>query len=389
MKNRILPLALFLIFSGSLMAQTAQQDLLRLYSTSETDEGRLAILKRMQGEKMSLEEEFSLSALQDLLVRQVDRGTPESLTVKNQIALILLGGLGEKPSLAAAPSLWTLYEEAQDPVLRGKALVAYLATGAENALGKVIRVLFRLNQSEVKTRSEETLAWYAVSALEKSRSAEAFEPLFSAARSWYSSQSQVKEKAAEALGKLEGDYTEGLANIIIWSLDFKLKKEAAEYLAAGDFTPEQKVRGAKTALEQGLKWQPGNEEDILNLYRLRAAALGILKKEKNRDEEAAALVSRAFTAARDREEQLLCLQTLGVNGSNKAVETLGNLLQNLNARNTTSGLKDGEIVLVRQTIAALGATKNPAARTSLMEVEFSNYPPVILREAQAALGSLP
>lgn len=389
MKNRILPLALFLVLGGFLGAQSAGQDLINLYATTETDGGRLAILRRLQSEGIPLPPDFCVTALSDLLVSQIDRGTPESLTVKNQIASALLGGLGEKPPLAAAASLWTLYEEAQDPVLRGKALVSYLATGAENSLAKVLRVLIRLNRSEVKTRSEETLAWYAVQALEQNRSAEAFEPLFASARSWYSSQSQVKEKAAAALEKLEGDYSEGLINLIVWSLDFQLKKEAAEYLAAGNFPQEQKVKGAKTALEQGLKWQPGNDLDILNLYRLRTAALKSLKNEKNRDEDAAVLISRAFAVARDSEEQMLCLQALGVNGSNPAVGTLSEILRRFNDRNKTSGLKDQETVLARQTIASLGATKNPAARSVLMEVEFSGYPPVILREAQAALGALP
>ncbi|OHD10732.1 MAG: hypothetical protein A2Z96_07150 [Spirochaetes bacterium GWB1_48_6] len=383
-------LSLIFAFLGIVLNLGAQSSpLIEIYTAAGTEDERLGIMRRILENGEVVPQDFYVTALNELLARQVDRGTPQELEKKYQLAKLIIQGFGDNPPLISSVPLWTFYEEVKDPVLRGIALGAFSKIESTDRISKLIRILIRLNQSATKTRNEEILAYSAIQALAGTGSPEGFETLFAASKSWYSPFSKVKELAASSLEQLEGDVSEGLINIIVWSLDFEAKTLALESLTQGNHSQEKKIQGAKVALEQGLKWQPGNDKEIYLLARLRLLALDTLKAQGDRDPEVVPLIQRSYLKAFDTSEQLRSLEVLGINGTNESVQVLTEILRRLNDKNKTAGLPEQEQSQVRQIITSLGMTKNPNARTGLMEIEFSLYTPAIVRESKKALETLP
>lgn len=390
-KLSLVLLVLLLVPAFALTAQTADKTLEvlgKIYFEAVTEDDRLNVLRKIVTTKAAGLGAFCQQALTELEARRIETGTPQDLATRKALGLLLIPNLAQPADAKTQTLLRSLFSSLKDAQLRGAAALAMARSGDAAALPVLLQALGNLNQSELKTREEENLAWHVVSALALLKSPEAFETVFATANSWYSPRSQVKTAANAALPKLTADLGASYIGLISGSREFTQRIQALAALEAGTFAADVKLSGALAGLKASLA-QTEPDADIKRLTaNFRKKCLTLASGLKAKNPETATVVASLLLQQPDREEARLAARLLGNDASDAATDSLAAQLREINARQKMSANSSDDLAQARELIAALGRTKNPRGKTALAEVEFCDYTPGMIREANLALSAL-
>jgi len=241
-----------------------------------------------------------------------------------------------------------------------------------------------------RTRDAEIVAYACVLALERFKDTRGYRSVFDAADGWYSARGGVREKAKAALKSMVADPTELLTAILVGDSTFGQKYSALVAVDDSSADTANKIAAAVEALRQGLNRNPNNVTESRELSKLRVFALNMLLAYGSKNAESLPLLEQIIKRDdSDINERLSAIQALGAAGGEEAAKVLASYLQSENQR-MARGIqpKDPSYREVRAVIQALAATGSGAGRPVLAEVEFSNWPNAIIREATAALEKM-
>ncbi|TFG63615.1 MAG: hypothetical protein E4H36_05170 [Spirochaetales bacterium] len=337
--------------------------------------------------------------LQPMLIASLDElnlitraaNTTEQRTL-DEMKKIIVRELGNLKAAEAARSVWDVVKNTTDPFVRGEAITAIGMMRASDYIQELSLLLRNINMLPAadRIRDAEVTAYACVLALERFRDERGYRPVFDAADGWYSARSGVREKARGALLSMVSDPTDLLTAIVIGDSTFSQKAFALAVMEGSSAVPERKVQVAAAALRQGLVHNPNNVTESRELAKLRSQAVAMFISHGAKVPESVPMLEQVIKRDdADINERLSAVQALGVNGSEAAAEVLAAFLTEQN-RLMSAGAqpKDPSYREVRATIQALGLNGSVLGRPVLMEVEFSNWPNTIIREAKAALEQL-
>jgi hypothetical protein len=206
---------LFLIIAAPLFAQNEVSAVWsRLYSRASTLNQKKQIL-------INIVEQHSrdmIPVLQKALIERIDDlRNPKSTTEREQameLAKMVVKELGRLKASDTSRYVWEVVQSAEDPFLKGEAILALGKMGAREYAQELAMMLrnSNFNYDQLKNqRKNEIIAYSLVLALERMKHPAGYKPLFFASTGWYSGESMVKEKAKEALTVVVEDPTDQLS----------------------------------------------------------------------------------------------------------------------------------------------------------------------------------
>jgi len=386
-------IAIFFSLSSFAFSEEVSSVWERLYEAAESDGQRLALMQNLL--KQDNREMIPLlqRSLGDLNRRNIEGGSFNEIRQKRELASLLVEKLGELQARGASDAIYQVVEQGKDPHLRGRAIAALGRLRATEYSEQLLLMLEAANIVPDSGKEEkEVLAYYLVQALEQMRMEAAYPAVFFAYTGWYSNSSGVKEGAKSALERMLEDPTEALERIISTAQEVP-QKTAALALAAGLNVSGANIgKVAIKALEVGHSLQGRNKSEEQNLANLRKLAIETLIRTNHKDDNSVRWLAMSAPSQssleRDREEVLGAINALGTNQSPPAVETLSLMLSEYNERQRNGINTNWDLEKTRAIIASLGRTGSQRAAEALMQVEFSGFSPMIVREARRALDQL-
>ncbi|OHD13367.1 MAG: hypothetical protein A2Z96_02425 [Spirochaetes bacterium GWB1_48_6] len=385
-------LPLLIIFTVSIISADEKNAVWeRIYKNSFSDEQRFAVMLNI----LELKDRAFIPMLQESLgqlsVRNIEMGTSDEIRQKTSLAKLIVKELGNLRALEAAEEIFRVYSETKDPFLKGEAALALGKIRAVEYLPFLVRQLEALNlePNRADPRSGEIVAYSLVQSLEIMRSPLGYEPVFLASLGWYSPRSQVKEIAKGAIKVMVDDPSEALTKILTTNPDLKIKIKAVEALGESKAPLESKAVLARKTLEMGMQIKAKNKLEEVDLLNIRTLAMKLLIQSGDRSPETVPLLKGIINLGMDENEVITALSLLGVNASDTATTYLSDLLASFNEKQRNGTNKEKENRIIRQIISSLGVTKNPIAKPALLEMQYSNYTPATVREANGALKEIP
>jgi hypothetical protein len=389
---------MFLLFGGvaALTADETSAVWTRLYQRAESlEQKRQIMMNIVEQDNRDLEPVLREALAEQLSALRNTRDTTEKER-QRELMKMIVKELGDLKARSATELTWEVVQAAEDPLLRGEAVIALGRMNASEYGGQMATMLRNLNfnYGDIQNqRANEILAYSLVLALKQMRIAEGFEPLFFASQGWYSGRSGVKQAAKEALTVVVDDPTEQLLSIVRNNTDYTLKLAAVEAEESSSAPPAGKARVAAAALDEGLTINPENVRERQQLKDLRMEALRVLRgKPFPEDLELLENMSSMITDyQRDRlyetDEMLTLLETMGSYQREGAAQALNDfLIYQTERRNdgVTMSLR-----IAKQTIQSLAATGREIAQEGLTLVTVSTeWEGSVKREAEAALERL-
>jgi len=328
-------------------------------------------------------------------LRNTTNLTEKSLQI--DLMKMIVMELGRLKANDAGEVLYETAQTAEDPILKGEALIALGKVGARQYAPELALMLRNLNMNVDATRDQrknEILAFALVTALERFREESGYESVFFASRGWYSPLSGVKERAAKALQVMVDDPTEQLLGILQKDEDFENKLAALQAEENSSASDSSKAEVAAIGLTEGLKYSPRDLTEARQLKTLRLYSLGMLKKyPMPRETDITSYMDRMILLYRadrvfDEDEMITLLETMGsFEGEEGIAQSLAAFLGYYNERREVSPPESYRIV--RALIQALGTVGHTAGLEELTIVTFSNYwEGSIQREAKAAIEKI-
>ena len=310
--------------------------------------------------------------------------------VYNELVKLVVKELGDLRDGNASQLIYDVVRNADDPYLAGTAIVSLGKVGDVTFADDIALILRNINLNYETTEQDkdaEVVAYACVLALKRLKEPVGYSPLFFASIGWYSSQSEVKEAAEEAMNEILPDPTDILVDLVKLEADYAVKYEAL--LAEGrSLAPPERISAVATeALNQGLIHEPKNTAETSMMSRLRLKAMEFLINVQSTNTEPIKLLDEMLYLNLDINEKLTVITALGANGSDDAVETLVRFLNHLNVRQS-EGVVAADYRVVRAVIKTLGESGNSSATEELTAVKISGWTPAIAREADAALENL-
>lgn len=306
-----------------------------------------------------------------------------------ELTRLVVREMGELKASDGAQQIFEVIKSTEDPRLKSEAILALGKVGDPSYADDVATFLqnINLNIGVDNNQEAEVLALSCVLSLERFREPIGFTPLFFATIGWYSGISGVKQQASRVLQSLLDDPSEILRDLVILEESFGIKLAALEAEDRSTAPPDGKSLVALAALEQGLLSEPRNINETTTLAQLRLKALEVLIENESHDEDAPELFEELLQRRIDINETLTVLSALSVNRVDEAIRVLTRYLEQQNQRQS-SGVVPDDYRIVRATIQALGNAENPLATEELTMVRHSDWPPAVVREANAALEKL-
>ena len=310
--------------------------------------------------------------------------------VYNELVKLVVKELGDLRDGNASHLIYDVVRNAADPYLAGTAIVSLGKVGDVTFADDIAIILRNINLNYETTEQDidaEVVAYACVLALKRLKEPVGYSPLFFASIGWYSSQSEVKEAAEEAMNEILPDPTDILIDLVKLEADYAVKFEAL--LAEGrSFTPPERISVVATeALNQGLIHEPKNVAETSMMSRLRLKAMEFLINAQSTNAEPVKLLDEMLYLNLDINEKLTVITALGANGSEDAATALVKFLNHLNVRQS-EGIVAEDYRVVRAVIKTLGESGNSSATEELTAVKISGWTPAIEREAAAALENL-
>jgi hypothetical protein len=381
---------------GLLAADEVSAMWTRLYQRADSLEQKRQIMMSI----VEQENRDLVPVLQEALKEQVGnlRETADTTEKRYQRELLkmVVEKLGDLKARQTAELVWELVNAAEDPLLRGEAVMALGRMGARQYGERMALMLRNLNfnfDDIQNQRANEILAYSLVVALKRMQIPEAFSPLFFASRGWYSGRSRVKQMAEEALQVVVDDPSDQLQEIVRNNTDFRLKLAALEEERRSDAPPANKARVAAAALDEGLSINPETITERQQLKNLRLEALRILRGKPFPEETGlmenmqSMLTDYRTDRLYEQDEMLTLLETMGSYRRSDVAQALNQFLIYLTERRN-----DGLTISLRiakQTINSLAATGQEIAMEGLTMVTVSTeWEGTVKRAAEEALENL-
>lgn len=364
----------------------------RIYKNSFSDEQRFAVMLNIRELKDKSFGPLLNDSLLDLLTRQIEKGTLNEINAKRDLTKLLVQELGDLRNLEAAPQVFKTYDEVQDPILKGEAVLSLGKMRAVEFAPDLARQLtiFNFQPKPDEARKNEIIAYSLVQALEIMRSPEGFEPVFFASIGWYSGKSQVKEIARKALKNIVDDPTDSLVKILKSSTDLVMKLRALEAADESKASVDNKAKVALAALDDGVTVKPKDTVQSTQLADLRKKAIQMLIVGQNKAPEAVANLVAAIKLNYDDNEFVSIYKALGINASKPAVDYLIAQIKFYNTRQQSQVNTTTDERRIKSIVQALALTKNPEAKSVLLEMKYANYTPGMIREfVDPALKAIP
>lgn len=369
----------------------------RIYRNSFSDEQRYAVMLNI----LELRDRAFIPMLQEslsqLLVRNLEKGTADEVRQKISLAKLIVKELGNLRASEAAEDVFTVFNEVKDPFLKGEAALTLGKIRAVDYMDFLVRELdvMNLQPNRLDPRPQEIVAYSLVQAFELMRNPKGYEPVFLASLGWYSPVSQVRSSAKSALKTISADPTESLKKILTVNPSLVIKLRALEAMEESAAPDDGKAELGRLGLDIGMTFNPKTMEDRTNLLNIRSQSMKLLLQARDRSPQSVQALRTLVNTARiqepgtDENEVITAMAVLGINGSDEATKHLADILVYYNERQRNGTNREKDNRYIRQLITSLGSTKNPLAKTALLEMEFSGYTPATIRESKNALKEIP
>lgn len=357
----------------------------RLYRNASSLEQKLGIMINIVEKNDRETSDLLHESLDALLMEDINFTEATDKKIYFELLTVILQGLGKMRAFDAADTVYTVVKTFDDPLIKAEALITLGDMRARDYADDIAKLLQDLNLSPgADPDAAEKIAFGSIISLEKLAEDVGYEPVFYASMGWYSK--RIKDRAKEALPLIMEDPTPVLSEIIqSGDMDIKIRAlQAAEQSAAAR---ENKIKLALTALREGLYNRSGDITMNTKLGELRMAALYLFIQHEADLPEIVPLLKDLIEFDYDEYETLTAVFALGINGSDEAATYLGELLSNFSVRQV-SGVGVDDPRLLSAVIQALGMTKNQLATPYLVEAQYSDYTPAIVRQVNEALKSL-
>lgn len=370
--KRIFVAAALSAAAALLFASTEELELYSMmYRSSVSAAERYSVLRNVAEAKLSGAGTLYAEALSQLLREQPNLRSSAERDTADASARLLANLLGESKYAAAAPDLWRVVQNFDNPLVKADALVAIGQTRSEDLLPFVVKTLYELNlRPTADPESGEKVAYGAVLAMEKYRKIEGYSPVFFAATGWYSR--RVKEQAAKTLPLIVDDPTEALADIIR-SGEYGVKLLALEKGNESKAPAASKAGLALIGLGEGWRAATNDVKDRVTLSRLRKLAIDMLSRYESSDPAAVPPLDRSYKEGIDTEERIAAATALSRNKSDEAARALSSFLMILNGKRRANNITQEDERMVRVVIAAIGAHGSPLGRAALQQVEHQDW----------------
>jgi len=363
----------------------------QIYEQVDTDDQRISVLLKIMDFK---DREFTpvlVGALDKLVSRRLEEGPAGEVYDKNRLARLIVQELGNLKSIEAAESVFILYGEVKEPILKGEAAVAL---GKMRAVDYAEKLAFDLNSINLRPDPSKSRDQEIVQGLESMRSPLGYEPVFLASQGWYSKNSQVKDTAKAALVTMVDDPTDSIIDILVSNPSMEIKNAALAASLSSRASAERKAEVASRALQIGIDRATVDKASELAASTLRVAAITGLTGLRDKKAENVPLMVKSIGLDKKNDvsldETVKAYVALGVNGSDDAATFLSSTLAVYNTREKSKLNTPRDKLLIRQIIASMVLTKNPLVKNVLLQAQFiKEYDGQIIREVQAALATFP
>lgn len=389
MKKRLFLFAITALVTTMIYAGEEAETWARLYRRLEDPEQRYMVMQNIAVLDDRSMEPFLKESLDDLVYGESSqyRTNPETFPRWERLTRTIVKELGEIKGQSAATSVWDVARSAETPLLKADALIALGQMRAEeyaDDIGLILRNLNFASRSDKEAAEKE--AFGAVVALDKMKSVVGYEPVFYASIGWYSK--RVTDLAREALARMLADPSGELIRIMEESQNYVHKRLALETALGSGMPTERKIAVAVAALNDS---HGRNEADYTRrreLADVRLTAIQALIVLGSTDPAAIDPLDRSIEDG-ELDEKLIAIQALGVDGTDGAVAVLTRRLEEFNDRQL-SGLKANreELTIISQIVFALGEAGNENAVPALRAMEFADYTPAMIRQAEEAMASI-
>lgn len=396
-KNIINKRIMFVLISAMLMmiptvilsASDRSEVWKRMYNRAYTLDQQYAIMENivaMDDPSMTELLDFALAEQINSLEDQLNRTEKDK---KNQLMRLIVNELSSLRAEESAGTIFTLFNAVEDHHLKADCLVALGQIRAVDLVPQISTILRNLNFNTSDDKQvAEIIAYGAIVSLERMRNLQGFEQVFYASQGWYSR--RVTDKAASVLSVISDDPTEPILKIVEGSdSSYEMKLIALNVENKSDAPSENKNKVALLCLKEGLRYSPNDKIEADKLAKLRQGALVTLIQNQYKDPDVVSDLALSFDRSTDINDKLITIQALGVNGSDEAVSWMSKKLSNYNERQLSGiAANQEELIYVKQLVSSLGLSGNVNAKSVLLEVQFSDYTPAIIRLAKDAVSKL-
>ncbi len=358
----------------------------RMYNRAYTLDQQYAIMENIVAMDDPSMIEVLDAALADQISSLEDQMDRSERNKKNQLMRLIVNELSALRAEESAATIFTLFNAVDNHILKADCLVALGQIRAVDFVPQVSTVLRNLNfNTSDEPAVAEILAFASIVSLERMRDIRGFEQVFYASLGWYSR--RITDKASAVLSVISEDPTEPILKIIGGDSAYDTKLIALNVADDSGASQENKNKIAVLSLEEGLRYSPNDKMEADKLAKLRQSAIILLINNQYRDSGVVKNLAASYDRTDDINDKLNAIQALGVNGTDEAVLWLSDKLANFNSRQL-SGLSANqtELIYIRQLISSLALSGNVNAKPILLEVQFANYTPAIVRLAKDGLS---
>ena len=305
------------------------------------------------------------------------------IVAREETKLLVVKELGELKAAEAAPLLWQVVDETEEPILKSEALVALGKTGDKRYAQQIARILESLNLYRGKRAADEDIiALGCIRALEAMKDIVGYKPIFYATGAGY--QSRVSERAEKALENITDDPTPVLKEIIADEADLSLKRLALDQAIASGAPEAGKLEVAVEALYQGITVSTTRIVENTSLMEMRKTALQLVRDLAIESDAAVFLIEKVLYLNTDENEKLHAIEALTSIGNRGAAQALTRFLGEQNNRRGEDLTTETDRILIA-VIKALAEIGDDVAYEELLRAEFADYSYDVEVEARAAL----
>lgn len=390
--RRIINLTLLLIISLGLYAGDRSEVWARMYRRSFSQELKYSVMLNI----VELNDRDMIPLLEEILANDIIANLDNKRGVTDEkkfidLTKLVIKELGELKAKSSAPLVYNIAIETEDPLLKADAIIALGNMRADNYVNDIAFILRNINMRPVKGKSaeleaESKVAYGCVAALDRFRSIEGYPSVFFASVGWYDQ--RVRFFADKVLKTIVENPIDALIPIIKDGT-YTEKLKAINEVAACSAPAVDKSTAAREALGQGFVHVPETIQQGMTLTTIRKNSIKVLYSSKSSHEDDVYLLSQSVRSGSDLEEKVYGIRTLGLNGTDVAIDALANILSDFNERSINGlDISYAEQDVIREIIKTLGDSGNPLASGVLTEVQFSGHDNGIVRVAKEALSKL-
>ncbi len=366
------------------------ESLSRLYQRLNDLEQKYSIMQELAGLDDNALEPFFLTAIDDLVYGKLSHHrTSNTNTYDSWLSLSLLTvkELGEFKAQGVSGTVWDLARTAKSSLLKAECLISLGKMNAVEYTSDIAMLLHELNLNQRPDRENaEIEAYGAAMALRRLRNEKGFESLFYASIGWY--KDRVTNLADEFTMNSYDTPVVYLSNIIKNADDYQVKRHALDAVIRVNADAEEKVEALAAALQIGLRLNISSVELNRQLAQLRLDVIRGYADLKTLHPEMPDLLRTSINRG-DKDEKLLAIHVLGIDGSDAAVTHLAEIVLEYAGRQDSGvSLSNDEISLLRQCIFAIGDSGSEVGLEALQSIQFSDFTPMVKQLAVEAVKKI-